>query len=328
MSHATDLLERPDSDNDAAHTPARGAALEAEPAAPKANLTSKRKSLFIGLAASVIALGGGAYAYDTLFASRHVVTDNAYVGADVAQVTPLIGGPVREVLVQDTQSVRRGDVLVRLDDTDARLALASAQARLAAAEADRQKAQIDLRRRENLGASGSVSQDELTAARNALNVANANLRIAGAARDQARVDLNRTIIRAPVDGVISRRQVQVGQRVQPGAMLMVVTPIQDVYVDANFKESQLARVRPGQPVTLVSELYGEHVEYEGRVVGFSGGTGAAFAVVPAQNATGNWIRVVQRLPVRIALDPEKLIEHPLRVGLSMEVDIDVSNTQE
>jgi membrane fusion protein (multidrug efflux system) len=298
---------------------------QSEPAKPA---TSRRKSLFIGLAATIAALGGGAYAYDALVASRHVTTDNAYVGADVAQVTPLIGGPVREVLVQDTQNVRRGDVLVRLDDTDARLALASAEARLAAAVADKQRAEIDLRRRDALGASGSVSQEELTATRNALNVASANLRMARAARDQALVDLDRTVIHAPVDGVISRRQVQVGQRVQPGAMLMVVTPIQDVYVDANFKESQLARVRPGQPVTLVSELYGEHVEYEGRVVGFSGGTGAAFAVVPAQNATGNWIRVVQRLPVRIALDPEQLAEHPLRVGLSMEVDIDVSNIRE
>jgi membrane fusion protein (multidrug efflux system) len=107
-----------------------------------------------------------------------------------------------------------------------------------------------------------------------------------------------------------------------------VTPIQDVYVDANFKESQLARVRPDQPVTLISELYGERVEYHGRVVGFSGGTGAAFSLVPAQNATGNWIRVVQRLPVRIALDPQQLAAHPLRVGLSMEVDIDVSNARD
>lgn len=327
MSEALDLLERHDLTSQKP-----GATAEQPPATPgdgdAKRLTSKRKSLFMGLAATIAVLGGGAYAYDYFVASRHVTTDNAYVGADVAQVTPLIGGPVREVLVQDTHTVSRGDVLVRLDDTDARLALASAQARLAAAEADLQKAEIDLRRRAALGSSGSVSQDELTAARNAVNVASANLRMARAARDQARVDLERTVIRAPVDGVISRRQVQVGQRVQPGAMLMVVTPIQDVYVDANFKESQLARVRPGQPVTLVSELYGEEVEYEGRVVGFSGGTGAAFAVVPAQNATGNWIRVVQRLPVRIALDPEQLAEHPLRVGLSMEVDIDVSNTQE
>jgi len=266
MSEVLDLLERQDARSPDPH----GKAVLEQPAEEQGVQSkapsSRRKSLFLGLAATVIALGGGAYAYDTLVASRHVTTDNAYVGADVAQVTPLIGGPVLEVLVQDTQSVRRGDVLVRLDNTDARLALASAQARLAAAEADRQKAQIDLRRRETLGASGSVSQDELTAARNALNVANAHLRIASAARDQAQVDLERTIIRTPVDGVISRRQVQVGQRVQPGAMLMVVTPIQDVYVDANFKESQLAHVQPGQPVTMVSELYGEHIEFEGRVV--------------------------------------------------------------
>jgi len=328
MSEALDLLERRDAPSADPYGPATSEQPAIEQGVHAKPSSSRRKSLFIGLAASVVILGGGAYAYDTLVASRHVTTDNAYVGADVAQVTPLIGGPVREVLVQDTESVSRGDVLVRLDDTDARLALASAQARLAAAEADRQKAQIDLRRRETLGASGSVSQDELTAARNALNVANANLRIAGAAAEQAQVDLARTIIRAPVDGVISRRQVQVGQRVQPGAMLMVVTPVQDVYVDANFKETQLAHVRPGQPVTLASELYGEHVEFEGRVVGFSGGTGAAFAVVPAQNATGNWIKVVQRLPVRIALDREQLAAHPLRVGLSMDVDIDVSNTRD
>jgi membrane fusion protein (multidrug efflux system) len=115
----------------------------------------------------------------------------------------------------------------------------------------------------------------------------------------------------------------VGQRVQAGATLMMIAPISQAYVNANFKEVQLAKVRPGQPVTLTSDLYGEHVTYHGRVVGFSGGTGAAFAVVPAQNATGNWIKVVQRLPVRIALDPRELAEHPLRVGLSMTADIDV-----
>ena len=108
-------------------------------------------------------------------------------------------------------------------------------------------------------------------------------------------------------------------------MLMIIVPIQAAYVDANFKEGQLKKVRPGQRVTLTSDLYGESVEYHGTVVGFSGGTGAAFAVVPAQNATGNWVKVVQRLPVRIRLDPRQLAEHPLRVGLSMTVDIDVSN---
>lgn len=147
---------------------------------------------------------------------------------------------------------------------------------------------------------------------------------ARAALDQARVDLERTVVRAPVDGVVSRRQVQVGQRVQQGAMLMLVVPVKDAYVDANFKEVELAKVRPGQSVTLTSDLYGEDVVYHGRVIGFSGGTGAAFALVPAQNATGNWIKVVQRLPVRIKLDPKELAKHPLRVGLSMNVDVQLA----
>jgi membrane fusion protein (multidrug efflux system) len=147
---------------------------------------------------------------------------------------------------------------------------------------------------------------------------------ARAALDQARVDLDRTILRAPVDGVVSRRQVQVGQRVQPGAMLMIVVPVEAAYVDANFKEVQLAEVRPAQRVELTSDLYGDDVVYHGTVMGFSGGTGAAFAIVPAQNATGNWIKVVQRLPVRIKLDPRELARHPLRVGLSMNVDVRIS----
>jgi membrane fusion protein (multidrug efflux system) len=359
---------------------------------------AKRKRLFGAFAASVALLGGSYYGYDKLIASRHVVTDNAYVGADVAQVTPLIGGPVSEVLVQDAQQVRRGDVLVRLDDTDARIAVARAEADLAmtirrvrglvasdsglaaqisarhademkaeaglvAARSDVEKARTDLTRREGLASSGAVSGEELTAMRNAFNTASANLRSAEAARaqaaatrdaaigsreanraliadssvdnnpevlaaraalDQARVDLQRTVLRAPVDGVVSRRQVQVGQRVQPGAMLMVVVPVAAAYVDANFKEVQLARVHPGQQVELSSDLYGDEVVYHGTVMGFSGGTGAAFAIVPAQNATGNWIKVVQRLPVRIRLDPRELSQHPLRVGLSMNVDVRVS----
>jgi len=142
---------------------------------------------------------------------------------------------------------------------------------------------------------------------------------------QAQVDLERTIIRAPIDGVVSRRQVQVGQRVQPGAMLMTVVPVQAAYVDANFKEVELKKVMPGQPVRLTSDLYGDDVVFHGKVTGFSGGTGAAFALVPAQNATGNWIKVVQRLPTRIALDPRELAAHPLRVGLSMNVDVNVSS---
>ncbi|HHA2279836.1 HlyD family efflux transporter periplasmic adaptor subunit [Cronobacter universalis] len=368
-------------------------------AADSRTQNSKRKRLFLGLLASVATLGGGYYAYDLFVASRHAETDNAYVGANIAQVTPLIGGPVREVLVDDAVPVRQGDVLIRLDDTDARIALARAEAQLAlterrvrgliatdggldaqiaaraadevraqaqvsSAQADLARAKIDLDRRNTLAESGSVSGEELTTARNAYSTALASLRVAEAARtqaaanrataignrdanralidkstpdtnpevlaaraarEQAQVDLERTILRAPVDGIISRRQVQVGQRVQPGAMLMVVVPIHASYVDANFKEGQLRKVKPGQSVKLTSDLYGNSVKYDGKVVGFSGGTGSAFSVVPAQNATGNWIKVVQRLPVRIALDPKQLAEHPLRVGLSMTADIDVSN---
>lgn len=361
--------------------------------------SARRRNLFALLAITVVGLGLAYWAYVHFFASRYVSTENAYVGANVALVTPLAGGPVREVLVDDAQQVKRGDVLVRLDDTDARLALARAEAelslterrvrgllatdsglgaqvsaraadqaraeaRVVAARADLARAKIDLGRREALAASGSVSGDELTSARNAYSTATANLKVAEAenaqaqanrtsavgsrdanraliadaapdanpevlaaraARDQARVDLERTVVRAPVDGIVSRRQVQVGQRVQAGAAMMAVVPVQAAFVDANFKEGQLARVKPGQRVTLTSDLYGEGVEYHGRVIGFGGGTGAAFAVVPAQNATGNWIKVVQRLPVRITLDPKELAAHPLRVGLSMTATVDLTN---
>jgi len=298
---------------------------KAEAAAKAPGATAKRIRLFAGLAATVAILGGGYYAYDTFVASRHAVTDNAYVGADVAQVTPLVGGPVRAVLVDDTRHVHRGDVLVRLDDTDFRIAVARAQASLAAAKANLEKARIDLQRRRALSGSGSVSGDELTSAQNSYDTAVANLDGARASFEQAQVDLARTVIRAPIDGVITKREVQVGQRVQSGVPLMAVVPIQAAYVDANFKEVQLAKVRPGQHVTLVSDLYGDRVTYNGRVIGFSGGTGAAFALVPAQNATGNWIKVVQRLPVRIALDPKELAAHPLQVGLSMTADVDIAD---
>jgi len=141
--------------------------------------------------------------------------------------------------------------------------------------------------------------------------------------DQARLDLSRTVIRAPVDGVVTNRNVQVGQRLAQGAAIMKVVPIRQLYVDANFKEGQLAHVAPGQKVEITSDLYGSGVVYHGTVVGFSGGTGSAFALIPAQNATGNWIKIVQRLPVRIRLDPRELDAHPLRVGLSMDADIHI-----
>jgi len=359
---------------------------------------AKRKKMFAGLAGGIALIGAGYSAMDALVWSKHAETDNAYVGADVAQVTSQLAAPVSAVLVEDTKQVHKGDVLVHLDDTDAKIAVANAEANLAtairrvqglhatdsglgaqiaaraadqgkaaalvfAAQADLEKAKTDLQRRQAVAATGAVSQDELTSVRTAYNNAAAALRAAQAAQAQAaaareaavgernanlamianvsvdnnpevlaaraalaqaQVELQRTVIRAPIDGVVTRRQVQVGQRVQPGSMLMTVVPVQAVYVDANFKEVELKKVNLGQPVTLWSDLYGEGVKYHGTVQGFSGGTGAAFALVPAQNATGNWIKVVQRLPTRIALDPKELAAHPLRVGLSMNVDVDVS----
>lgn len=325
-----------------------------------------------------------------------VSTDNAYVGAETAQVTPLVAAPVLQVRVANTQAVRKGDVLVVLDPADARIDLAQAeaalaqaeqryrqsranvgaaqgrvesrdaeiaqaQARLRDAEATLNRAGIELKRREALISSGAVSGDELTQARTAhqsalaarelarAGVRSAQATVSAAAGDleassalvqgttlstapevkaaqarvaQARLNVDRTVIRAPIDGVITSRQVQIGQRVAAGAPIMTIVPIEAAYVDANFKEDQLARVRPGQPVVLTSDFYGGDVEYHGRVVGFAGGTGAAFALIPAQNATGNWIKVVQRLPVRVALDPRELRDHPLRVGLSMRATVD------
>jgi membrane fusion protein (multidrug efflux system) len=237
---------------------------------------------------------------------------------------------------------------------------ARAAAQTRAADADLERARVEHERRAALSHTGAISSEELTKSLSALRQAEAGLVSARAAETQAlanrtaavgaldanhaltagrgvvdnpevaaararyekaRLQLERTVIRAPVAGVVTNRQVQVGQRIQPGANLMTVAPIQAAYVDANFKEGQLAKVRPGQSVELVSDLYGDKVKFHGQVVGMSGGTGSAFAMIPAQNATGNWIKVVQRVPVRIRLNPAELKAHPLRVGLSMEAKI-------
>jgi membrane fusion protein (multidrug efflux system) len=304
---------------------------------PVIPVQSRRRFFFILLGAAVVvgALAYGAYWF--LHASHFISTDNAYTATEVAQITPATGGTVLEVKVVDTQPVRQGDVLVVIDETDAKLALMQAQAdaqrataQLAAARSDLKRASIDLQRRKALIASGSVSGEELTRAENAFTAGQANVAAAQAAiaqaqarAEQARVDLNRTVVRAPCDGVIAKRAVQVGQRVAQGAPLMMIVPIQNMHVDANFKEGELEAVRIGQPVVLHADIYGKSVKYSGVVEGFSGGTGSAFALIPAQNATGNWIKVVQRLPVRIRLDPAQLEKNPLQVGLSMTVTIDV-----
>jgi membrane fusion protein (multidrug efflux system) len=367
----------------------------AEQAAVSGAATTRRNRVLLGLASAFLLAGGG---WAMFHDSGHVSTDNAYVAADSAQVTPLISAAVVSVPVENTQLVRKGQVLLRLDDSDARLALEKAEAaylkarrqyvqskatsgslaaqvnarsadigeahaQLVAARSAVEKAKADLDRRERLAGDGYVSREELTSYRTAYVAAQSNLRAAeaavvqaeanrGAAQesyaanealldgtsidsspdvaaakaalDQARLDLERTVIRAPIDGIVTNRQVQVGQRIAAGTSVMTIVPVGSVYVDANFKEGQLERVRAGQPVELTSDLYGSSVKFHGRVIGFAGGTGSAFALIPAQNATGNWIKVVQRLPVRIALDGRELAAHPLRVGLSMDATVDVS----
>jgi membrane fusion protein (multidrug efflux system) len=287
------------------------------------------------------------------------------------------------VLVDDTDPVKAGQPLVRLDPADAKLALARAEAQLAQtvrevrtlyaqdatllsgvrqreAELSRMQAELaraadDVARRRPLLASGAVGGEEMQHAEATLAAARGNLASAqsalAAALEQAAANraqtqgssvehhpqveraatavreaflaLQRTELPAPVAGQVARRSVQVGQRVAPGVPLMAVIPLEQAWVEANFKEGQLRRMRIGQPATLQADLYGSPVSYRGRVAGLGAGTGAAFALLPAQNATGNWIKVVQRVPVRIELDPRQLAAHPLRVGLSMTVAVDV-----
>lgn len=371
---------------------------ETEAATTRPDRSALRRTLLIGLAIAVAVIALLYGIWYVLVGSHRVSTDNAYVGAEVAQVTPLVAGAVSAVRVRETQAVRRGQILVTIDAADARIAVAQAQAdllaarrryeqtqatgdalsatvagraadianaraKLSASEADLQRATVDLERRRRLAPSGAVSGDELTSAANAFANAkaardqaradlaratsgrlaaegdlaanralvrnttldtNPEVAAARAKLDAAKLDLARTVIRAPIDGIVANRRVQLGQRVAAGTVLMALVPVAQAYVDANFKEGQLEHVRIGQPVRLTSDYYGGGVVYHGRVTGFAGGTGAAFAVIPAQNATGNWIKVVQRLPVRIALDPAELRAHPLRVGLSMNATVDIS----
>ena len=225
------------------------------------------------------------------------------------------------------------------------------------AQSDIDRANDDLSRRQSLTGNGAVSKEELNHAQTQLANAKSALAAAQAgvvaAREQlasnqsltegtsveqhpsvlvaaakvreAYLTTQRAAMPAPVDGYVAKRTVQLGQRVAAGTPMMSIIPLKQVWVDANFKEVQLRNIRIGQPVTLVADIYGKKVEYKGTVAGLGAGTGAAFSLLPAQNATGNWIKVVQRVPVRIALDPKQIDANPLRVGLSMDAEVDVRN---
>ena len=231
------------------------------------------------------------------------------------------------------------------------------KADVARAQADAARLQADVDRRAPLLASGAVGKEEfqrataqLTAGRSSVTAAQSavlaaqeqlaasqtqtegvsieqhpNVLRASAKVREAYLAVQRAHLVAPLDGYVAKRGVQVGQRVQAGAPLMTLVALSDLWVDANFKESQLQSLRIGQPADVVADVYGDKVTFHGRITGLGAGTGAAFALLPAQNATGNWIKVVQRVPVRIALDPKELAEHPLRVGLSMDVKVDIAD---
>jgi membrane fusion protein (multidrug efflux system) len=223
------------------------------------------------------------------------------------------------------------------------------QANIVLRRADVARAETDLARRSSLAGSGAVSGEDISHAEDAVRTARAALTVAeqqslssSALTDQtsvashpdvlaasaqlrdAYVAAHRTTLRAPVSGLVTRRNVQLGQRVAAGTALMSIVPPEQMWVSANFKESQLTGIRIGQPVELRADVYGKTVRYHGRVAGLDAGTGSAFALLPAQNATGNWIKVVQRVPVRIALDAKELAAHPLKIGLSMRVAVDTT----
>ncbi len=303
--------------------------------------------------------------------STRVVTDNAYVGGNQVAISAQVPGTVVAILADDTQRVDAGQVLVKLDPTDARVRLE--QARSALAEAVRgvrqqtsaahaadaqvdtarlglQKAEADLKRHLPLLAAHAESpeivqhlRDGAAEARAALAAAEAQSAAAHAAIEgtdvaqnpavlQARANFSaawvaaqRNAIYAPVSGYVAQRSVQLGNSVQPGQQLMTVVPLHNLWIEANFKESQLRHIRIGQRARIVSDVYGSDAEFHGKVIGLGAGTGSVFSLLPAQNATGNWIKVVQRVPVRISLDNRELDKHPLRIGLSTEVTIDITN---
>ena len=348
---------------------------------------SRRKVALISVSA-VVLLAGIAYGiYWALVLDHFESTDNAYVQGNVVQVTPQVAGTVVAINADDTDFVKAGQSLVKLDRADAQVALEQAEAQLAQsvresrvlfvnngglkaqiaareadlarARSDVQRAQDDVSRRAPLVATGAVGKEEFNHVTSQLTVAKSSLSAAESAANAAReqlasnqsltegitveqapnvlraasrvreayLALSRAELSAPVDGYVARRSVQLGQRVQAGAPLLSIIALDDVWVDANFKESQLRSLRIGQPAELVADVYGKKVAYHGTIEGLGAGTGAAFALLPAQNATGNWIKVVQRVPVRVALDAKEVQAHPLRVGLSMDVKVDVSHAE-
>ncbi|TBR21328.1 MAG: HlyD family efflux transporter periplasmic adaptor subunit [Candidatus Nitrosotenuis sp.] len=328
-----------------------------------------RKTVVLRIAAVFIIAGAAWGGWWWTTGRFYEFTDDAYVAGNLVSITPQAAGTVTAILADNTDFVKEGDPLIRLDDTDAKIALEKASnelavavsqagnalegvktrvSRLAMREADLEKAKSDYGRRKQLFAEHAITQEAfdhsrieyenaqvaVTAARHELAEAqiaaagnraedNPHVALAKTKVREAFVALRRMNLRAPVSGFVARRAVQLGERAIPGKPLMAVVPVDGMSAEANFKENQLKHMRAGQPVEIVSDIYGKGVRFHGTVVGIGAGTGSVFSVLPAQNATGNWIKVVQRVPVKISIPADELKKNPLVVGLSLAVTVDI-----
>ena len=336
----------------------------------KSQQRKKGLSIFI-LLLLLIAIGSAAYWY--FFIKGFEETEDAYVNGNQVMVSAQVAGNISKINVDNMDPVQAGDVLLELDDTNAKLSFEQAKSNLANAvrqvsqlnytvkqlksavranEITLAQAQGNLNRRVQLVKDGAIDKESFQHAKEAVELAKANLttsqnqleanqallldgplneqpQIQSAVSNlkQAWLNLERTKIRSPIKGYVARRNAQVGQAVSVGGALMAVVTTDQMWLDANFKETQLTHMRIGQPVKIHFDLYGKDKTFDGKVVGIEMGTGSAFSLLPTQNATGNWIKVVQRVPVRIQLDPQQLAENPLRIGLSATVKVNVSDSQ-
>ena len=336
----------------------------------KSQQRKKGLSIFI-LLLLLISIGSAAYWY--FFIKGFEETEDAYVNGNQVMVSAQVAGNISKINVDNMDPVQAGDVLLELDDTNAKLSFEQAKSNLANAvrqvsqlnytvkqlksavranEITLAQAQGNLNRRVQLVKDGAIDKESFQHAKEAVELAKANLttsqnqleanqallldgplseqpQIQSAVSNfkQAWLNLERTKIRSPIKGYVARRNAQVGQAVSVGGALMAVVTTDQMWLDANFKETQLTHMRIGQPVKIHFDLYGKDKTFDGKVVGIEMGTGSAFSLLPTQNATGNWIKVVQRVPVRIQLDPQQLAENPLRIGLSATVKVDVSDSQ-
>jgi multidrug resistance protein A homolog len=336
----------------------------------KSQQRKKGLSIFI-LLLLLIAIGSAAYWF--FFIKGFEETEDAYVSGNQVMVSAQVAGNISKINVDNMDPVQAGDVLLELDDTNAKLSFEQAKSNLANAvrqisqlnytvkqlksavranEITLAQAQGNLNRRVQLVKDGAIDKESFQHAKEAVELAKANLttsqnqleanqallldgplseqpQIQSAVSNlkQAWLNLERTKIRSPIKGYVARRNAQVGQAVSVGGALMAVVTTDQMWLDANFKETQLTHMRIGQSAEIHFDLYGKDKTFNGKVVGIEMGTGSAFSLLPTQNATGNWIKVVQRVPVRIQLDPQQLAENPLRIGLSATVKVNVTDSQ-